>query len=154
MSYQELGCCTIENTKVIDSRQGSDSRSIRRRRECITCSRRFTTYERVEDYELLVLKRDGTIQEFNKTKIIDGMFSACQKRNISMKQIEDVVQLIEKELIESSRREIKSNEIGDLVIRHLYEIDKVAYIRFASVYRSFNNLEEFSSELNSLIKKS
>ena len=82
------------------------------------------------------------------------MFSACQKRNISMKQIEDVVQLIEKELIESSRREIKSNEIGDLVIRHLYEIDKVAYIRFASVYRSFNNLEEFSSELNSLIKKS
>lgn len=154
MSYQELGCCTIENTKVIDSRQGSDSRSIRRRRECITCSRRFTTYERVEDYELLVLKRDGTIQEFNKTKIIDGMFSACQKRNISMKQIEDVVQLIEKELIESPRREIKSKEIGDLVIRHLYEIDKVAYIRFASVYRSFNNLEEFSSELNSLIKKS
>jgi transcriptional repressor NrdR len=154
MSYQELGCCTIENTKVIDSRQGSDSRSIRRRRECITCSRRFTTYERVEDYELVVLKRDGTIQEFNKTKIINGMFSACQKRNISMKQIEDVVQLIEKELIESSRREIKSNEIGDLVIRHLYEIDKVAYIRFASVYRSFNNLEEFSSELNSLIKKS
>ena len=154
MSYQELGCCTIENTKVIDSRQGSDSRSIRRRRECITCSRRFTTYERVEDYELVVLKRDGTIQEFNKTKIIDGMFSACQKRNISMKQIEDVVQLIEKELIESSRREIKSNEIGDLVIRHLYEIDKVAYIRFASVYRSFNNLEEFSSELNSLIKNS
>jgi transcriptional repressor NrdR len=154
MSYQELGCCTIENTKVIDSRQGSDSRSIRRRRECTTCSRRFTTYERVEDYELVVLKRDGTIQEFNKTKIIDGMFSACQKRNISMKQIEDVVQLIEKELIESSRREIKSNEIGDLVIKHLYEIDKVAYIRFASVYRSFNNLEEFSSELNSLIKKS
>ena len=154
MSYQELGCCTIENTKVIDSRQGSDSRSIRRRRECITCSRRFTTYERVEDYELVDLKRDGTIQELNKTKIIDGMFSACQKRNISMKQIEDVVQLIEKELIESSRREIKSNEIGDLVIRHLYEIDKVAYIRFASVYRSFNNLEEFSSELNSLIKKS
>ena len=154
MSYQKPGCCTIENTKVIDSRQGSDSKSIRRRRECITCSRRFTTYERVEDYELVVLKRDGTIQEFNKTKIIDGMFSACQKRNISMKQIEDVVQLIEKELIESSRREIKSNEIGDLVIKHLYEIDKVAYIRFASVYRSFNNLEEFSSELNSLIKKS
>ena len=154
MSYQKPGCCTIENTKVIDSRQGSDSKSIRRRRECITCSRRFTTYERVEDYELVVLKRDGTIQEFNKTKIIDGMFSACQKRNITMKQIEDVVQLIEKELIESSKREIKSNEIGDLVIRHLYEIDKVAYIRFASVYRSFNNLEEFSSELNSLIKKS
>ena len=154
MTYQESGFCTIENTKVIDSRQGSDSRSIRRRRECATCSRRFTTYERVEDYELVVLKKDGTIQEFNKTKIIEGMFSACQKRNISMKQIEDVVQLIEKELIESSRREVKSSEIGDLVIRHLYEIDKVAYIRFASVYRSFNNLEEFSSELDSLIKKS
>jgi transcriptional repressor NrdR len=153
MSYQETGCCSIENTKVIDSRQGSDSKSIRRRRECLTCSRRFTTYERVEDYELLVLKKNGTVQEFNKTKIIDGMFSACQKRNISMGQIENVVQLIEKELIESSRREIRSSEIGDLVIKHLYEIDKVAYIRFASVYRSFNNLEEFSSELDTLIKK-
>tara|TARA_B100001996_G_scaffold346243_1_gene303066 strand:- start:1618 stop:2082 length:465 start_codon:yes stop_codon:yes gene_type:complete len=154
MTYKESGCCTIENTKVIDSRQGSDSRSIRRRRECLTCSRRFTTYERVEDYELVVLKKDGTIQEFNKTKIIDGMISACQKRNISLKQIENVVQEIEKELIESSRREIESNEIGDLVIKHLYEIDKVAYIRFASVYKSFNNLEEFSSELDTLIKKS
>lgn len=154
MSYQETGCCTIENTKVIDSRQGSDSRSIRRRRECLTCSRRFTTYERVEDYELVVLKKDGTIQEFNKTKIIDGMISACQKRNISLNQIENVVQEIEKELIESSRREIESSEIGDLVIKHLYEIDKVAYIRFASVYKSFNNLEEFSSELDTLIKKS
>ena len=153
MSYQETGCCSIENTKVIDSRQGSDSKSIRRRRECLTCSRRFTTYERVEDYELLVLKKNGTVQEFNKTKIIDGMFSACQKRNISMGQIENVVQLIEKELIESSRREIRASEIGELVIKHLYEIDKVAYIRFASVYRSFNNLEEFSSELDTLIKK-
>ena len=146
-------CGNIE-TQVKDSRPAEDHVSIRRRRSCPACGGRFTTYERVEDYELVVLKRDGTIQEFNKTKIIDGMFSACQKRNITMKQIEDVVQLIEKELIESSRREIKSNEIGDLVIKHLYEIDKVAYIRFASVYRSFNNLEEFSSELNSLIKKS
>ena len=83
MSKEEPECCTIENTKVIDSRQGSDS-SIRRRRECITCQKRFTTYERVEDYELLVLKKNGTIQEFNKTKIIDGMLMACQKRNISM----------------------------------------------------------------------
>jgi len=154
MTFQETGCCSIENTKVIDSRQGSDSRSIRRRRECLTCARRFTTYERVEDYELLVLKKDGDTQEFNKTKIIEGMFSACQKRNVSMRQIEDVVQLIEKELIESGRREIRSSEIGDLVIKNLYEIDKVAYIRFASVYKSFNNLEEFSAELDSLIKKS
>jgi transcriptional repressor NrdR len=154
MTFQETGCCSIENTKVIDSRQGSDSRSIRRRRECLTCARRFTTYERVEDYELLVLKKGGDIQEFNKTKIIEGMFSACQKRNVSMRQIEDVVQLIEKELIESGRREIRSSEIGDLVIKNLYEIDKVAYIRFASVYKSFNNLEEFSAELDSLIKKS
>ena len=152
MSNEEPECCTIENTKVIDSRQGSDS-SIRRRRECLTCSKRFTTYERVEDYELLVLKKNGTIQEFNKTKIIDGMLMACQKRNISIDQIENVVRLIEKELTESSRREITSSEIGDLVIKYLYEIDKVAYIRFASVYRSFNVLEEFSTELNSLIKK-
>ena len=101
----------------------------------------------------MVLKKNGTIQEFNKTKIIDGMLMACQKRNISIDQIENVVRLIEKELTESSRREITSGEIGDLVIKYLYEIDKVAYIRFASVYRSFNDLEEFSTELNSLIKK-
>ena len=101
----------------------------------------------------MVLKKNGTIQEFNKTKIIDGMLMACQKRNISIDQIENVVRLIEKELTESSRREITSSEIGDLVIKYLYEIDKVAYIRFASVYRSFNDLEEFSTELNSLIKK-
>ena len=145
--------CSSTESRVIDSRPGTDSKSIRRRRECITCQKRFTTYERVEDYELLVLKKNGTIQEFNKTKIIDGMLMACQKRNISIDQIENVVRLIEKELMESSRREITSGEIGDLVIKYLYEIDKVAYIRFASVYRSFNDLEEFSTELNSLIKK-
>ena len=145
--------CSFEESKVIDSRLVTEGNEIRRRRECITCQKRFTTYERVEDYELLVLKKNGTIQEFNKTKIIDGMLMACQKRNISIDQIENVVRLIEKELMESSRREITSGEIGDLVIKYLYEIDKVAYIRFASVYRSFNDLEEFSTELNSLIKK-
>ncbi|MBT3446212.1 transcriptional repressor NrdR [bacterium] len=154
MNSVKSGCCKIENTKVIDSRQGSDLRSIRRRRECLTCKKRFTTYERVEDYELVVLKKNGTIQEFDKGKIMEGMISACQKRNISLEQIEEVVFLLEKELIDSGRREVPSSEIGDLVIKNLYEIDKVAYIRFASVYRSFDNLEEFSEELKFLIKKS
>ena len=154
MNSVKSGCCKIENTKVIDSRQGSDLRSIRRRRECLTCKKRFTTYERVEDYELVVLKKNGTIQEFDKGKMMEGMISACQKRNISLEQIEEVVFLLEKELIDSGRREVPSSEIGDLVIKNLYEIDKVAYIRFASVYRSFDNLEEFSEELKFLIKKS
>jgi transcriptional repressor NrdR len=154
MNSVKSGCCKIENTKVIDSRQGSDLRSIRRRRECLTCKKRFTTYERVEDYELVVLKKNGTIQEFDKGKIMEGMISACQKRNVSLEQIEEVVFLLEKELIDSGRREVPSSEIGDLVIKNLYEIDKVAYIRFASVYRSFDNLEEFSEELKFLIKKS
>ena len=154
MNSVKSGCCKIENTKVIDSRQGSDLRSIRRRRECLTCKKRFTTYERVEDYELVVLKKNGTIQEFDKGKIMEGMISACQKRNISLEQIEEVVFLLEKELIDSGRREVPSSEIGDLVIKNLYEIDKVAYIRFASVYRSLDNLEEFSEELKFLIKKS
>ncbi|MFL2631192.1 MAG: transcriptional regulator NrdR [Thermodesulfobacteriota bacterium] len=154
MNSVKSGCCKIENTKVIDSRQGSDLRSIRRRRECLTCKKRFTTYERVEEYELVVLKKNGTIQEFDKSKIMEGMISACQKRNVSLEQIEEVVFLLEKELIDSGRREVPSSEIGDLVIKNLYEIDKVAYIRFASVYRSFDNLEEFSEELKFLIKKS
>ena len=91
MNSVKSGCCKIENTKVIDSRQGSDLRSIRRRRECLTCKKRFTTYERVEEYELVVLKKNGTIQEFDKSKIMEGMISACQKRNVSLEQIEEVV---------------------------------------------------------------
>lgn len=146
-------CNNIEGSRVIDSRPGADSKSIRRRRECVSCGRRFTTYERVEEYELVVIKKDGATQKYDKTKIINGMLRACEKRPVSIKQLENVVFLIEKELIEAGSREIRSSQIGELVIKHLHEIDEVAYIRFASVYRSFDDLSEFLDELNKLVKK-
>ncbi len=146
-------CNNIEGSRVIDSRPGADSKSIRRRRECISCGRRYTTYERVEEYELVVIKKDGATQKYDKTKIINGMLRACEKRPVSIKQLENVVFLIEKELIEAGSREIRSSQIGELVIKHLHKIDEVAYIRFASVYRSFDDLSEFLDELNKLVKK-
>ena len=146
-------CNNIEGSRVIDSRTGADSKSIRRRRECISCGRRYTTYERVEEYELVVIKKDGATQKYDKTKIINGMLRACEKRPVSIKQLENVVFLIEKELIEAGSREIRSSQIGELVIKHLHKIDEVAYIRFASVYRSFDDLSEFLDELNKLVKK-
>ena len=138
---------------MIDSRPGADSQSIRRRRECINCGKRFTTYERIEEYELVVIKKDAATQKYDKTKIVKGILTACEKRPVSIKQIENIVFLIEKELIESGKREIQSSQIGELVIKHLYSIDQVAYIRFASVYRSFDDLSQFLDELNKLVKK-
>ncbi len=146
-------CGSSDGSRVIDSRQSSDTKSIRRRRECINCGKRFTTYERVEEHELIVVKKDGSTQEYDKSKIISGILRACEKRPVSIKQIENIVFLIEKKLIESGKREVSSIEIGDYVIRNLYEIDQVAYIRFASVYRSFDDLNEFLSELNNILKK-
>ena len=134
-------------SRVIDSRQSTDDKSIRRRRECIECGKRFTTRERVEEHELIVIKKDGSTQEYDKSKIISGMLTA------SIKQIENIVFLIEKELIDSGKREVATADIGDSVIRHLYSVDQVAYIRFASVYRSFDDLSEFLSELNKILDK-
>ena len=130
-----------------------DDKSIRRRRECIECGKRFTTRERVEEHELIVIKKDGSTQEYDKSKIISGMLTACEKRPVSIKQIENIVFLIEKELIDSGKREVATADIGDSVIRHLYSVDQVAYIRFASVYRSFDDLSEFLSELNKILDK-
>ena len=127
-------CSKVDGSRVIDSRPGADSQSIRRRRECINCGKRFTTYERIEEYELVVIKKDAATQKYDKTKIVKGILTACEKRPVSIKQIENIVFLIEKELIESGKREIQSSQIGELVIKHLYSIDQVAYIRFASVY--------------------
>ena len=140
-------------SRVIDSRQSADKLSIRRRRECTECGKRFTTHERLEEFELIVIKKDGSTQEYDKSKIISGMLRACEKRPVSINQIENIVFLIEKNLIDSGTREVTTIDIGDSVIRHLYEIDQVAYIRFASVYRSFDDLSEFLSELNSILKK-
>ena len=146
-------CIKVDGSRVIDSRPGADSQSIRRRRECINCGKRFTTYERIEEYELVVIKKDAATQKYDKTKIVKGILTACEKRPVSIKQIENIVFLIEKELIESGKREIQSSQIGELVIKHLYSIDQVAYIRFASVYRSFDDLSQFLDELNKLVKK-
>jgi len=146
-------CSKVDGSRVIDSRPGADSQSIRRRRECINCGKRFTTYERIEEYELVVIKKDSATQKYDKTKIVKGILTACEKRPVSIKQIENIVFLIEKELIESGKREIQSSQIGELVIKHLYSIDQVAYIRFASVYRSFDDLSQFLDELNKLVKK-
>ena len=114
---------------------------------------RDLTYERIEEYELVVIKKDAATQKYDKTKIVKGILTACEKRPVSIKQIENIVFLIEKELIESGKREIQSSQIGELVIKHLYSIDQVAYIRFASVYRSFDDLSQFLDELNKLVKK-
>jgi len=146
-------CSSEDGSRVIDSRQSLENKSIRRRRECLSCGKRFTTYERVEEHELIVIKKDGSTQQYDKSKIISGMLRACEKRPVSIKQIENIVFLIEKKIIDSGNREVNSAEIGDSVIRHLYEVDQVAYIRFASVYRSFDDLSEFLSELNKILDK-
>jgi len=146
-------CSSEDGSRVIDSRQSLENKSIRRRRECLNCGKRFTTYERVEEHELIVIKKDGSTQQYDKSKIISGMLRACEKRPVSIKQIENIVFLIEKKIIDSGNREVISAEIGDSVIRHLYEVDQVAYIRFASVYRSFDDLSEFLSELNKILDK-
>lgn len=144
--------CSSLESKVIDSRLGKEETSIRRRRECLECNSRYTTYERVEEVELLVVKKDGVREPFDRSKILSGMLKACEKRPISMDVIESFVSSLERELQERGEREVESEEIGERVINKLYEIDEVAYVRFASVYRSFKDVNQFMSELKELLK--
>ncbi len=144
-------CGSLKN-RVIDSRLGKDGLAIRRRRECLDCKRRFTTYERVEEVDLLVVKKDGRREPFDRNKIIKGMLKACEKRPISVKLIEDFVYEFERELQERGVREVESREVGERVVRKLYELDEVAYVRFASVYRSFKDINQFMEELKELLK--
>jgi len=144
-------CGDLEN-KVMDSRLTNDGVSIRRRRECIECKRRFTTYERVEEINLLVVKKDGSRESFDKSKIIHGMLKACEKRPIGVDVIEGFISQLEREFQERGEKEIDSTEIGERVIRKLYEVDEVAYVRFASVYRSFKDVNQFMDELKDLLK--
>lgn len=145
--------CDNLDSKVIDSRLTEDNESIRRRRECERCFKRFTTYERIETQPIAVIKKDGTRQPFNRNKILDGLIRACVKRNISTKSLEKVVNEIETEINNTPTNEISSQEIGDLVLKHLKTIDKVAYIRFASVYKQFDSLKEFNMELEELMSE-
>ena len=144
--------CTIINNKVVDSRLSKDGRMIRRRRECLDCGRRFTTYEKLEDVLPMIVKTDGRREPFNREKIVSGIRKACQKLPISMTQIEDFIDSLELYFQELGKKEVDSSQIGEKVINKLKEWDEVAYVRFASVYRQFKDINEFMSELEGILK--
>ncbi len=144
-------CAHLED-RVIDSRAGGSGEVIRRRRECAACERRFTTYERVEDILPTVVKKDGRREPFDRQKLVRGLRIACNKRPVSTEQIDSIADSIEREAQESERREITSTELGEKVVRHLRDVDEVAYVRFASVYRSFRDIDQFMVELGKLVK--
>jgi transcriptional repressor NrdR len=144
-------CGHLED-RVIDSRAGGAGDVIRRRRECAACERRFTTYERVEDILPTVVKKDGRREPFDRQKLVRGLRIACNKRSISTDRIEAIADAIEREAQESERREVSSAELGERVMRHLRDLDEVAYVRFASVYRSFRDIDQFMAELGKLVK--
>lgn len=145
--------CGYEESKVIDSRPADDGSSIRRRRECMECKKRFTTYEYIERLPLVVIKRDGSRQSFDKVKLINGMVRACEKRPVSLTELEKIADEIEIELRSNLERETKSVEIGEMVMSRLKDVDEVAYVRFASVYRSFKDINTFMEELSKLLAK-
>ncbi len=145
--------CTFDDNKVIDSRLSKDGYVIRRRRECLECSGRFTTYERIEEVFPLVIKKDGRRETFSRQKILAGIKTACEKRPISIDMIEKVIDKVANKLQESGEKEVLSTRIGERVMEELKHLDKVAYVRFASVYREFKDLNEFMNELHHLLKK-
>ena len=145
--------CGFLESKVIDSRESKKGISIRRRRECLSCHRRFTTYEKVEEIPYMVVKKDGTRQPFDAQKLLKGMMKACEKRPIQISQLEEIAEEIESLLQERPDKEIGVAEIGQLVCDRLKELDKVAYVRFASVYREFGDVAEFRRELEDLMKE-
>lgn len=143
--------CSFEEDKVIDSRPTDEGATIRRRRECLNCHKRYTTYEKVESLPIMVIKKDGSRQPYEREKVRKGILRACEKRNISMDQIESVLDTIEAQISNSLEREVTSAFIGELVMDKLRELDEVAYVRFASVYRQFKDLNTFMNELNKLL---
>ena len=143
--------CGFTDSKVIDSRPAEDGTTIRRRRECLDCQKRFTTYEVIERMPLVVIKRDGSRQSFDKVKIINGLVRACEKRPVTMTQIETIAADIEQELRGRLESEVSSETIGEMVMVRLKDLDEVAYVRFASVYRSFKDINTFMEELTKLL---
>lgn len=143
--------CEHLESKVIDSRESKKGFSIRRRRECLSCKRRFTTYEKIEEIPYMVIKKDGSRQPFDSQKLLRGMLKACEKRPIPLNRVEEIVEEIEAKLQERQEKEISSAEIGQFVMERLKELDKVAYVRFASVYREFKDVLEFKQELENLL---
>ncbi|MFZ0611915.1 MAG: transcriptional regulator NrdR [Desulfobacterales bacterium] len=145
-------CGEIDN-KVIDSRLSKDGNVIRRRRECLICTRRFTTYEHIEEIPIMIIKKDGRREVFSREKIRSGIHKACEKRNISMNAIEEFIDELERDLRETGEKEIPSHILGEKVMSRLHDLDGVAYVRFASVYREFKDVNDFVSELKSLLSQ-
>jgi len=143
--------CRENNNKVIDSRLSRDGAAIRRRRECLACKRRFTTYEYIEEIPLMIIKKDKRRELFSRDKVRAGLKKACEKREISMNVIESFIEELERDLRESEEKEISSSIIGEKVMKKLHELDKVAYVRFASVYRDFKDVGDFVTELKTLL---
>jgi transcriptional repressor NrdR len=144
--------CKVDSDKVVDSRPAEDGLAIRRRRECQSCGKRFTTYERAEEIELRVIKKDGTRVPFERQKLLSGMMKACEKRKVSTQQLQEIVDGIEREAREDGTNEIESKRIGELVMSGLRAVDHVAYVRFASVYRDFKDASQFLDELRPLLE--
>ncbi len=145
--------CQYNGTRVLDSRPVDESKSIRRRRECEACGFRFTTFEKVEETPLIVVKKGGTREEFSRDKILRGLIRACEKRPVPLKELEQITSYVEKELRNQGISEVKSDSVGEMVMDQLAEVDEVAYVRFASVYRQFKDINVFIDELKDLINK-
>jgi transcriptional repressor NrdR len=144
--------CGYSESKVVDSRPADEGATIRRRRECLSCQKRFTTYEIMERLPLVVIKRDGSRQPFDKMKLLNGMLKACEKRQVPLQVLEGIANEIEQELQNSLEREVGSTKIGELVMKRLKDVDEVAYVRFASVYRSFKDASTFMEEISRLLE--
>lgn len=145
--------CGHIKDRVVDSRESRDGDSIRRRRQCLSCSRRFTSYERIDEIPYMVIKKDGGRERFDRGKVLNGLLKACEKRPVSLTQLEKIVDQVEQMAQESSEREIESVVIGKLLLSELRRLDKVAYLRFASVYLEFEDVSEFMTEINELLEK-
>lgn len=145
--------CAAQDSKVIDSRPAEEGTTIRRRRECLVCQRRFTTFEIIESLPIVIIKKDGSRQTFDKNKLLSSMLKACEKRSVSLTSLQKAVDEIEQELQNSLDREVSSSEIGELVMEKLKGLDEVAYVRFASVYRQFKDINTFMDELSKLLEE-
>lgn len=145
--------CNEENTKVVDSRPSDENNLIRRRRQCEVCSKRFTTYEKIETIPLVIIKKDKTREPYNRNKLMNGVVRSCHKRSVSMKQMEELVDDIENSLYNSLKKEVRSKRIGEKVMEKLKDVDEVAYVRFASIYREFKDINTFMDELKKILNE-
>jgi len=145
--------CNHMEDKVVDSRESKEGDAIRRRRECLGCERRFTTYERIDEVPYMVIKKDGRREKFDRQKVLGGLLKACEKRPVSMGRLSELVNRVESKVSDSPDREISTTEIGEYLMEHLKTLDKIAYVRFASVYRDFQDEEAFFNELKTLMRQ-